>query len=151
MVSKPLKLMAIQKIGMRSQKTLQKINTMSFATLRSLYSQMVGRGTRLSPQTGKKDLLLLDFLWHSERHELCHPASLICNSDEVAKKMTKKLEDSAGVEMDIQEVEEEALKDVQEEREKALADQLEEMRKRKKKLVDPLQYAMSIQAEDLQN
>lgn len=65
--------------------------------------------------------------------------------------MTKKLEDSAAVEMDIQEVEEEALKDIQEEREKALADQLEEMRKRKKKLVDPLQYAMSIQAEDLQN
>lgn len=119
--------------------------------VRSLYSQMVGRGTRLSPQTGKKDLLLLDFLWHSERHELCHPASLICNSDEVAKKMTKKLEDSAGVEMDIQEAEEEALKDVQEEREKALAEQLAEMRKRKKKLVDPLQYAMSIQAEDLQN
>ena len=119
--------------------------------VRSLYSQMVGRGTRLSPQTGKKDLLLLDFLWHSERHELCHPASLICNSDEVARKMTKKLEDSAGVEMDIQEVEEEALKDVQEEREKALAEQLKEMRKRKKKLVDPLQYAMSIQAEDLQN
>ena len=27
--------------------------------VRSLYSQMVGRGTRLSP--GKKDLLLLDF------------------------------------------------------------------------------------------
>ncbi len=37
--------------------------------------------------------------------------------------MTKKLEDSAGVEMDIQEAEEEALKDVQEEREKALAEQ----------------------------
>lgn len=29
--------------------------------VRSLYSQMVGRGTRLSP--GKSDLLLLDFLW----------------------------------------------------------------------------------------
>lgn len=119
--------------------------------VRSLYSQMVGRGTRLSPQTGKKDLLLLDFLWHSERHELCHPASLICNSDEVARKMTKNLEENVGVEMDIQEAEEEALKDVQEEREEALAKQLEEMRKRKKKLVDPLQYAMSIQAEDLQN
>lgn len=119
--------------------------------VRSLYSQMVGRGTRLSPQTGKKDLLLLDFLWHSERHELCHPASLICNSDAVARKMTKNLEENVGVEMDIQEAEKEALKDVQEEREEALAKQLEEMRKRKKKLVDPLQYAMSIQAEDLQN
>lgn len=35
--------------------------------VRSLYSQMVGRGTRLS--AGKIDLLLLDFLWHTERHE----------------------------------------------------------------------------------
>ena len=34
--------------------------------VRSLYCQMVGRGTRLSP--GKDHLLLLDFLWHTERH-----------------------------------------------------------------------------------
>ncbi|WP_251870311.1 DEAD/DEAH box helicase, partial [Enterococcus italicus] len=34
--------------------------------VRSLYSQMVGRGTRLHP--GKEELLLLDFLWHTERH-----------------------------------------------------------------------------------
>jgi superfamily II DNA or RNA helicase len=37
--------------------------------IRSLYCQMVGRGTRLFP--GKEDLLLLDFLWHTEKHELC--------------------------------------------------------------------------------
>ena len=40
--------------------------------VRSLYSQMVGRGTRLSP--GKTDLLLLDFLWMTDKHELCRPA-----------------------------------------------------------------------------
>ena len=57
--------------------------------VRSLYCQMVGRGTRLSPETGKDHLLLLDFLWHTERHELCHPASLICESAEVAQKMTE--------------------------------------------------------------
>jgi DNA/RNA helicase len=34
-------------------------------------------------------------------------------------------------------------------REEALAKQLEEMRRRKRKLVDPLQFEMSIQAEDL--
>ena len=49
--------------------------------VRSLYSQMVGRGTRLCE--GKDHLLLLDFLWHTERHELCHPANLICENDEV--------------------------------------------------------------------
>ena len=37
------------------------------------------------------------------------------------------------------------------EREAALAKQLEEMRKRKKALVDPLQYAFSIADEDLSN
>ena len=115
--------------------------------VRSLYSQMVGRGTRLYP--GKEDLLLLDFLWHTERHELCHPASLICENEEVAKKMTENMEIAAGVAIDIEEAEEKAVSDVVAQREEALAKQLEEMRRRKRKLVDPLQFEMSIQAEDL--
>ena len=115
--------------------------------VRSLYCQMVGRGTRLCD--GKDHLLLLDFLWHTERHELCHPASLICETEEVAQQMTKNLEDSAGYPVDIEEAEEQASSDVVAQREEALAQQLAEMRKRKKKLVDPLQYEMSIQAEDL--
>lgn len=117
--------------------------------VRSLYSQMVGRGTRLYP--GKDHLLLLDFLWHIERHELCHPANLICEDENVAKRMTEMLEDGAGEAVDLEEAEEAAETDVIAQREAALARQLEEMRKRKKKLVDPLQYAMSIAAEDLAN
>lgn len=115
--------------------------------VRSLYSQMVGRGTRLYP--GKEDLLLLDFLWHTERHELCHPASLICENEEVAKKMTENMEIAAGTAINIEEAEEKAASDVVAQREEALAKQLEEMRRRKRKLVDPLQFEMSIQAEDL--
>ncbi len=115
--------------------------------VRSLYCQMVGRGTRLCD--GKDHLLLLDFLWHTERHELCHPASLICETEGVAQQMTKNLEDSAGYPVDIEEAEEQASSDVVAQREEALAQQLAEMRKRKRKLVDPLQYEMSIQAEDL--
>lgn len=115
--------------------------------VRSLYSQMVGRGTRLAPE--KADLLLLDFLWHTERHELCHPASLICESEEVAKKMTENLEKAAGCPVDLEEAEAQASSDVVAEREQALADQLKQMRARKRKLVDPLQFEMSIQAEDL--
>ena len=115
--------------------------------VRSLYCQMVGRGTRLSP--GKDHLLLLDFLWNTERHELCHPASLICESEEVAQKMTENLEDSAGIAIDIEEAEKTASEDVIAQREEALAQRLEEMKRRKKKLVDPLQFEMSIQAEDL--
>lgn len=115
--------------------------------IRSLYCQMVGRGTRTAP--GKDHLLLLDFLWHTERHELCHPASLICESPEVAQRMTEALEDSAGCPVDIEEAEEKAESDVVAQREEALAKQLAEMRSRKRKLVDPLQFEMSIQAEDL--
>lgn len=115
--------------------------------VRSLYCQMVGRGTRLSPE--KDHLLLLDFLWHTERHELCHPASLICENEEVARKMTENLEKEAGCPVDIEEAEKTASEDVVAQREEALAKQLSEMKRRKKKLVDPLQFEMSIQAEDL--
>ena len=119
--------------------------------VRSLYCQMVGRGTRLSPDTGKDHLLLLDFLWHTERHELCHPASLICENEEVAQKMTENLEQEAGIAVDIEEAEKTASEDVVAQREEALAKQLSEMKKRKGRLVDPLQFEMSIQAEDLSN
>lgn len=117
--------------------------------VRSLYCQMVGRGTRLSPETNKDHLLLLDFLWHTERHELCHPASLICESAEVAQKMTENMEKDAGCVIDIEEAEKTASEDVVAQREEALAKQLSEMKRRKKRLVDPLQFEMSIHAEDL--
>jgi superfamily II DNA or RNA helicase len=115
--------------------------------IRSLYSQMVGRGTRLCE--GKDDLLLLDFLWHTTRHELCHPAHLICESPEVAEIMTKNMED--GCPVDIQEAEVQATQDAVAAREEALAKALHEMKHRKRKLVDPLQFEMSIQSEDLAN
>lgn len=117
--------------------------------VRALYSQMVGRGTRLYP--GKEELLLLDFLWHTERHELCRPAHLICETPEVAQKMVENMEEQTGVMLDLEDMEVKATEDVVAQREEALAKQLEEMRKRKRKLVDPLQFEMSIHAEDLSN
>ncbi|MDE8208503.1 DEAD/DEAH box helicase [Erysipelothrix rhusiopathiae] len=117
--------------------------------VRSLYSQMVGRGTRLYP--GKEELLLLDFLWHTERHDLVHPAHLIAENEEVAKAITKISEDNAGIALDIELLEEKAKEDVVSQREEALAEQLAQMRKRKRALVDPLQFELSIQAEDLSN
>ena len=116
--------------------------------VRALYSQMVGRGTRICE--GKDHLLLLDFLWMTERHELCHPANLICENPEVAQKMTENLaEDESGEAVDIEEAESDASEDVVQAREEALAKKLAEMQHRKRKLVDPLQFEMSIQAEDL--
>lgn len=116
--------------------------------VRSLYCQMVGRGTRLSP--GKDHLLLLDFLWHTERHELCRPAHLICESPEVAAQAAKNLEEALEP-TDLEEAVQRATEDVVAQREEALARQLAEMRKRRRRLVDPLQFEMSIQAEDLVN
>ena len=114
--------------------------------VRSLYSQMVGRGTRLYP--GKKELLLLDFLWHTQHLELCHPASLICEDAKVAQRATE-ITENAGGPVDLQEVKEQAESDVLRQREESLAQQLEQMRSRKRKLVDPLQFEMSIGAQDL--
>jgi superfamily II DNA or RNA helicase len=114
--------------------------------VRSLYSQMVGRGTRLSP--GKTDLLLLDFLWMTDRHELCRPADLVCEDRTVARQMTETLA-GTGCPEDIEEAAARASEDVVAQREEALAKQLEEQRRKKARLVDPLQYEMSIQAEDL--
>lgn len=116
--------------------------------IRSLYQQMVGRGMRLHP--GKDHLLLLDFLWMTERHDLCKPSSLFAKDSKIASIIDQNVEDSEfGV--DLVEAEEQAERDVIAERENTLARELAAMRNQKRKLVDPLQYAMSIAAEDLAN
>lgn len=114
--------------------------------VRSLYSQMVGRGTR--PFPGKKNLLLLDFLWMTDRHELCRPADLLCEDHQVAARMTETLAQTDGPK-DIGEAAREAAADIVAQREEALARQLALQRRKKARLVDPLQYEMSIRAEDL--
>jgi superfamily II DNA/RNA helicase len=114
--------------------------------VRSLYQQMVGRGMRLHP--GKDHLLLLDFLWMTAKHDLCKPSSLICRSEEIAAQMDQNLQ-ADDEPHDILEAEEQAERDVIAERERSLARQLEEPRRLKRKLVDPLQYSISIGAEDL--
>lgn len=116
--------------------------------VRSLYAQAVGRGTRLF--NGKKELLILDFLWLTDRLDLCRPANIICRTPDVAKKMTDNINESGEL-VDLLEAETQAESDVVAEREEALARELEAMRKKKSRLVDPLQYEMSIQDKDLIN
>ena len=68
--------------------------------------------------------------------------------------MTEQLAEAGGLgkdPIDIEDAEKQACEDVVAQRESALAKQLEEMKHRKRKLVDPLQFEMSIQAEDLAN
>ncbi len=116
--------------------------------VRSLYQQAIGRGTRLFP--GKTELLILDFLWLTERHDLCRPSSLISKDENIAARIDQQVMD-AEYGVDIMEAEETAERDTLADRERALAEQLAIMRNRTRKLVDPLQYAMSIAAEDLAN
>lgn len=116
--------------------------------VRSLYCQMVGRGTRLCE--GKKELLLLDFLWNTERHELCRPACLIAKDKKIADKMTELINQS-GKPVNLEEAENQASEEEVQKRESSLAEKLEACKHRKGKLVDPLQYELSIHAEDLVN
>lgn len=103
--------------------------------VRSLYSQMIGRGTRLAPN--KDNCLILDFLWLSTRHDLCRPASLVTANDEDAEKVSEK-----AVEEELELFD--ALTDVEEQRRNALADAIRANAKRKARLVDPLTFFVDV-------
>jgi superfamily II DNA or RNA helicase len=55
--------------------------------VRALYSQIIGRGTRICP--GKDHLLVLDFLWQTAEHSLIKPAHLIAEDEEDARALTR--------------------------------------------------------------
>ena len=114
---------------------------------RSLYAQIVGRGLR--PYPGKENCLLLDFLWHTQRHTLIKPAHLIAKSEEIADKIAKAME--GGRETDLLEAEDKAERDVVAERERKLKEYLDAARRKKKKTVDPMQYELALQDESLVN
>jgi superfamily II DNA or RNA helicase len=105
--------------------------------IRSLLAQQVGRGTRIHP--GKKDLLLLDFLWHSRRHNLAKPASLISHDEAEEERITRALRRGNGDLLAAQ-------SDAAREREEALAAELEENRQRRGETVDLLELAKRFQA-----
>ena len=87
------------------------------------------------------------------RHDLCRPASLLGASEEVEARISEMVEDAMEdmLGIDLLDAEPQAEQDVQTAREEKLAEELERMRHRKAKLVDPLQYALSICDLDLQN
>ena len=123
--------------------------------VRALYVQMVGRGTRLSPETGKKNLLLLDFLWLTAQHDLCRPACIVSENPNVVKLITEKQEKACAkaeepTEIDITpELADEAESEFTKKTHDNLAKRLEAQAKKKGQLVDPLEYAANIGAIDL--
>ena len=103
--------------------------------IRSLYSQIVGRGTRIHP--GKDHLLLLDFLWLSSRHSLIKPAHLIAADDKEAQEITEALEDEGG---DLEKAQEAANAD----RTRKLVAQLRENRTRNSSTFDAMEFAVTL-------
>lgn len=101
--------------------------------IRSLYVQMVGRGTRLSP--GKKNLLILDFLWLAGKHDLCRPAELATDNDEDKKFITAASFDG---DIDLFNAERDAVT----ERKNKLAEELEKHRGDAEMLIDPIHWAV---------
>lgn len=109
---------------------------------RPLFSQMVGRGTRICE--GKKDLLLLDFLFIHEKHSLVRPASLIAKTDEESESMTARaFERAKGGEQDALDLRGLAT-ETQVAREKKLREELAKKAKRKSKSIDPVEFALSL-------
>lgn len=98
--------------------------------IRSLYCQMIGRGTRLYP--GKDNLLILDFLWLCGKHNLCRPASLVVDNIQDVETVVR---ESKNEEIDLFE----AVSDAEEARRTALARELAKQSKKKSKLIDPLE------------
>jgi superfamily II DNA or RNA helicase len=81
---------------------------------RALYTQMLGRGTRLAP--GKADCLVLDFVGNSGRHRLVGPADALAGrelTDEERKLVEKKLDDA---QLDLEGVLESSEREAQEQK-----------------------------------
>lgn len=97
--------------------------------IRSLYAQMVGRGTRL--YSGKQNLLILDFLWLCQKHNLCKPACLASDNEEDIQKVTKRTE-TEQIELFG------AVSDAEDARRNALAEALARQAKKKSKMINPL-------------
>jgi len=102
---------------------------------RALYTQMIGRGTRLHP--GKTHLTILDFLWMTGRHKLVRPTRLI-SQDEIAD-IADDLIAKQG-EFDLQDV----IGDAVRQRENSLAKQLSEKKKLSGRTIDPLEFSLAI-------
>ena len=130
-----------------------------------LYSQCVGRGTRVLSEainapdldaeqrkviiaaSDKPNLLLLDFLWHSAQHKLCTAASLSAHSDDI-KERVDAIQKKGG-EMLLSDMEDEAHNEVRIERESQLAMIIEASKGKQALEIDPVVQALSIFNEDI--
>lgn len=119
--------------------------------IRALYTQCVGRGTRPLPgvidglatkeqrleaiaASAKPNLMLLDFLWLTDRLDLVKPIDLVASSPELRKKMEERPE------ADLIECEAAASRDLL----KALEEAAKRNARKKARVIDPLAWAVSL-------
>jgi superfamily II DNA or RNA helicase len=107
---------------------------------RPFFSQMAGRGFRIHP--GKRDLLLLDFLWHTSKHSLIKPASLIAKDEKEAEQIERRLQAADG---DLVKAHDIASQD----RDKVLARAIRENAQRRARRVDILELELGLKATGL--
>lgn len=112
----------------------------------TLYRQMVGRGTRL--HLNKKNLLLLDFLWITKEHDLCHPSCLISTDTNVQEQINNQIQNSE-TEINILAAEKEASHRMQLDMESRLLKELKRTRNYESKLVQLIDFACGIASEEL--
>jgi superfamily II DNA or RNA helicase len=111
---------------------------------RSLYIQIIGRGTR--PFEGKEDLLVLDFLYRAESFDLCRPSMLFAKDKEVARRMEVELSDEM---MDLLGLNEYIVEQIEREREAGLLRQLEKNRNKRVKNIDPIAFSVYVKCYEL--
>lgn len=119
-----------------------------------LFSQMVGRGTRVYCPWGctercthgsrKRNLLLLDPLWLHEDMNLVRPANLVSGRDEDRRSMSERVA-AKQEELDLLNM----LADAEHEREKSLAEKLARMEKRKTKTISVEEWAVLAHAPNI--
>jgi hypothetical protein len=104
---------------------------------RPFYCQMTGRGTRIHP--GKQDLLILDFLWLTSKHNLIKPASLIAVNEKEAAEIERRLGSAGG---DLIQAQQLANRD----RDRALAAAIRNNAQRRARRIDLLELELSFKA-----
>jgi len=130
------------------------------------YVQGIGRGTRVNPpalvnalptpearreaiaRSAKPDLILLDVLWNSARHRLCHPSVLFAKDDEVADLASNSMSE---VPQNIEDMVAGAEFDIQMRREENLAKYIEAHSNKKSVKLDPIEQMLSILNDELVN
>lgn len=113
----------------------------------SLYKQIIGRGTRIAP--GKDYLLLLDFLWQSEKYSIMRPSNLLPGiPSDAVQEINEMANKSAGEKreepMDLFGMESEAVK----KREETLAKTIAKHRNRKGEFLDADEFAKRVGAQE---